>query len=244
MPEAVGAGSGVFDPVLRAGPFAFVVILVLFIMSIASWAVVIRKWRMLRRARIQTRQFLNLFGHRSRLDDYESTARELHGSPLSSLLLAGVKEWNELKLDLRDAAAPEEQLQQLIPNVTEAMERAASRELDRLEGSLSLLAITSSVAPFLGLLGTVQGVLRSFLSMRGEEMITLARIAPGISDALITTVVGLLVAIPAAIFYNHFVARVRDLSSEMDRFTTELTGVFRRLLVSPQIGAPRSRPER
>ena len=87
-------------------------------------------------------------------------------------------------------------MQHMIPNITEAMERAASRESDKLQSSLALLSITVMVGPFLGLLGTVQGVLVTFLSLRGSQIPTLQTIAPGISDALMTTVMGLLVAIP------------------------------------------------
>jgi biopolymer transport protein ExbB/TolQ len=98
------------------------------------------------------------------------------------------------------------------------------------------------VAPFLGLLGTVQGVLSTFLSLRGAQLPTLQLIAPGISDALITTVMGLVVAIPAALFYNYFVGRVRTLLSETDRFASELTGIFRREAVLLSL-APGQRPE-
>ncbi|MFO7674901.1 MAG: MotA/TolQ/ExbB proton channel family protein [bacterium] len=240
MVEAVpAAGSGFFDPFLRAGVFAQVIMLILLLASVISWAVIIGKSRSLRRARRQTREFQGLFRHGARLSDYEAMARSLSASPLSAMLLAGVAEWNSLDKHLTGQPDRGEILQQLIPNLTEAMERASSRELDRLEARMSFLAITASVAPFLGLLGTVQGVLRSFLALRGQEFVTLQVIAPGISDALITTVVGLLVAIPAAFFYNSFTARVRDLESEMTRFISELTGIFRRHALTGHI---RTRP--
>lgn len=236
--------GGVFGPLLRAGLFAQVILLILFIASIVCWAVIIGKARKLGRARKQTRQFLNIFRYHGRITEHEALAKDHPESPLSSLLTAGLREWNALLAQLQGVAGRAELMRQLIPNVTEAMERAASRELDRLEGRMSLLAITASVAPFLGLLGTVQGVLRSFLAMRAEELVTLQKIAPGISDALITTVVGLIVAIPAAIFYNSFVARVRDLNSEMERFTSELTGMFRREIAASHLDSPSSqRPE-
>lgn len=230
--------GGFFGPLLRAGLFAQVILLVLFTASIVCWAVIIGKARNLGKARKQTRQFLNIFRYHGRITEHESLAKDHPESPLSSLLTAGLKEWNALLDQLRGVVGRAELMRQLIPNVTEAMERAASRQLDRLESRMSFLAITASVAPFLGLLGTVQGVLRSFLAMRAEELVTLQRIAPGISDALITTVVGLIVAIPAAIFYNSFVARVRDLNSEMERFTSELTGMFRREIVASHLDAP------
>lgn len=232
--------GGVLDPIIRAGLFAQVIMLVLLLASVVSWAVVIRKARTLSRAKRQTNRLLNSFGHRGQLSNYEVVAGQLRESPLSSLLLAGVSEWKALKQRLGSAPDQAGLLQELIPNITDSMQRAASRETDRLEGWLPFLAITTSVAPFLGLLGTVQGVLMSFLAIRGEELVTLQKIAPGISDALITTVVGLVVAIPAATFYNYFAARVRDLNSEMERFTSLLTGMFRIEIVTSRLGQAQS----
>jgi len=241
MPAAVPATGGFLAPFIHAGWFAQTIILLLVLMSIATWAVIIRKARVLRRASRQTRQFLNVFGYRTRLGDYERVAQELKYSPLSSLLLAGVKEWKALTGEFRGSEGGAELLQQLIPNIAEAMERAGSREADNLESSMPFLSVTTMVAPFLGLLGTVQGVLRTFLGLRGTQIPTLQSIAPGISDALVTTVMGLVVAIPAAFFFNYFVGRVRNLQSEMDRFASELTGILRREIVGSQI-EERGRP--
>ncbi|MFO7639257.1 MAG: MotA/TolQ/ExbB proton channel family protein [bacterium] len=245
MAETIPAASGgFFDPFLRAGIFAQIIMLLLLAASVISWAVIIGKSRSLRRARQETREFQSLFRHGARLSDYEAMARKLSASPLSAMLLAGVAEWNSLDEHLAGQPDRAGLLQQLIPNVTEAMGRASSRELDRLESRMAFLAITASVAPFLGLLGTVQGVLRSFLALRGQEFVTLQVLAPGISDALITTVVGLLVAIPAAFFYNSLTARVRDLESEMTRFISELTGIFRRHTLTGHIARPHRDEER
>jgi len=234
MPAAAPVSGGFLAPFIHAGWFAQIIIILLVLMSIASWAVVIRKLREFRRASRQTKQFLNVFGYRTRLGDYERVAQELKHSPLSSLLLAGVKEWQALQADFKGGSGAE-LMQQLIPNITEAMERAGSRESDKLESSVPFLSITTMVAPFLGLLGTVQGVLSTFLGLRGTQIPTLQSIAPGISDALVTTVMGLLVAIPAAFFYNYFVGRAGALQSEMDRFASELTGILRREIVSSQL---------
>lgn len=119
-------------------------------------------------------------------------------------------------------------LLQLLPNINESMNRTGSLELERAEKSLPFLATISSVSPFLGLLGTVWGVLAALLNVRNIPVITLQVIAPGVSDALVTTVAGLLVAIPALIFYNHFVGRLKDLASETERFTSEVLGDFRK----------------
>jgi biopolymer transport protein TolQ len=235
LPPAEAAGGGGFlGPFTNAGLFAQAIIVALLVMSIVSWAIVLRKFRQLRRARQQTRKFLSVFGYRRRLGDYAKVAEELSHSPLSSLLLAGTREWLALREDFRSAGNVGDLLQQLMPNVTEAMERAASLESDKLQAGMPFLAITTMVAPFLGLLGTVQGVLRTFLGLRGAVMPTLQTIAPGISDALVTTVMGLLVAIPTALFYNYFVSRVADLQAEMERFASELTGIIRREMVESQ----------
>lgn len=241
MTPAAGTGSGFFGPFIHAGIFAQCVIIALVLMSIATWAIIIRKLRTMSRATRETRRFLSVFGYRTRLGDYEKVAKELKQSPLSGLLLAGVKEWDALRADFGKIEGGADLMQQLIPNITEAVERAASRESDKLQSSLAFLSITTMVAPFMGLLGTVQGVLSTFLSLRGTQIPTLQTIAPGISDALITTVMGLVVAIPAALFYNYFVGRARDLESEMDRFASELTGIMRREIVGSRI-EERNRP--
>jgi len=241
MTPAPGTGGGFLGPFIHAGIFAQCIIILLVLMSVVSWAIVFRKLRTLGRATRQTRQFLSVFGYRTRLGDYEKVAKGLRESPLSGLLLAGVKEWDALRGDFGKIEGGSDLLQQLIPNITEAVERAASKESDRLQTSMAFLSITTMVAPFLGLLGTVQGVLVTFLGLRGTQIPTLQTIAPGISDALVTTVMGLLVAIPAALFYNYFVGRVRDLESEMERFASELTGIMRREIVGTQI-EERNRP--
>lgn len=225
--------GGFLGPLLHAGFFAQLVLLVLFVMSIATWAIFIRKLRVLRRAVSQTRRFLSQTG--GGLAHYERLAQGFRQSPLTTMLSAALAEWQTLRSQFHGTESGPELLQQLVPNISEAMERAASRETEKLESSLPVLSIITMVAPFLGLLGTVQGVLSTFLSLRGAQLPTLQLIAPGISDALITTVMGLVVAIPAAFFYNYFVGRVRTLQAEMERFASEMTGLFRREIASSQL---------
>ncbi|MEO0025749.1 MAG: MotA/TolQ/ExbB proton channel family protein [candidate division WOR-3 bacterium] len=215
-----------FVPFLNAGLFAVIILSILLLMSIISWAIFFRKIRQFRRARSQTRALLENFNIRRELTNLSELSKLFPASPLVPLLTAAIEEWQVLKNEFFNHNR-EDNLNLLVPNITEAMERAASRTLEQLESSLPFLAITTMVAPFLGLLGTVQGVLRTFLSLRGAQLPTLQLIAPGISDALVTTVMGLLVAIPAALFYNYFVGQARNLEGEMDRFISELTGIFR-----------------
>ncbi|MEN9979374.1 MAG: MotA/TolQ/ExbB proton channel family protein [candidate division WOR-3 bacterium] len=215
-----------FAPFLNAGLFAVIILSILLLMSIISWAIFFRKIRQFRRARSQTRALLENFNIRRELTSLSELSKLFPASPLVPLLTAAIEEWQVLRNEFSNHNR-EDNLNLLVPNITEAMERAASRTLEQLESSLPFLAITTMVAPFLGLLGTVQGVLRTFLSLRGAQLPTLQLIAPGISDALVTTVMGLLVAIPAALFYNYFVGQARNLEGEMDRFISELTGIFR-----------------
>ena len=235
MTPAAGMSGGFLGPFIHAGPFALADIIALVLMSVVSWAIAISKLRSMGRASRQTRQFLSIWGFRTRLGDYERVAQRLRHSPLSSLLLAGVKEFDALRTEFGKSEAGVELLQHMIPNITEAMERAASREIARLEGSLPFLSIVTMVAPFMGLLGTVQGVLVTFMTLRGTQIPTLQTIAPGITDALITAVMGLMVAIPAALFYNYFVGRARDLEGQMERFESELTSIMRREIVTSQV---------
>jgi len=219
------SNSNFLAPFINAGPFALTIIIILFIMSVFSWAIFFRKLNEFHRARSQTRAFLQAFNRRHPFADYQELARLFPASPLVALLGAAIEEWQQL---LKEAPQGKvDALTILVPNITEGMERTAARALQQLESSLPLLAITTMVAPFLGLLGTVQGVLRTFLSLRDAQLPTLQLIAPGISDALVTTVMGLLVAIPAALFYNYFVGQARNLEAEMDCFISELTGIFR-----------------
>lgn len=220
--------GGFLSSFIHAGWFAQGIIVILFVMSVVTWAVFFRKSRSLRRAMRETRLFLTRFRQGGSLVEYQRHAQELRHAPVASLLTAALQEWDALKRQFHGAESGPELMQQLIPNITEAMERASSREADRLESSLPFLSITTMVAPFLGLLGTVQGVLSTFLALRGAQLPTLQLIAPGISDALVTTVMGLVVAIPAALFYNYFVGRALALQSESERFASELTGIFRR----------------
>jgi len=152
---ALAAGS---RPFIHAGPFALTDVIRADPDVNISWAIVIGSsghWP----GFATDRQFLGVWGYRTRLGDYESVAKRLRHSPLSGLLLAGVKEYEALRARLRQEPRRGRTAAVHDPNITEAMERAASRETERLESSLAFLSIATMVAPFMGLLGTIQGVL-------------------------------------------------------------------------------------
>lgn len=220
-----------FRTLWNLGLFAKIIVLVLLLFSIISWAIIIKKFFLFRKIR-KTNLFLNnLFQNRKSVTDFGVLATEYPESPLSQLVLTAVDEWHRINKSNNPVAQEKTNLLNLLPNINDALVRTASREIERLEQNLPFLATCGSVAPFLGLLGTVWGVLQSFLGVRHIPVVTLQIIAPGISDALITTVAGLLVAIPAVIAYNYFVGKIKSFSNDLDRWILEIESDIRKTIV-------------
>lgn len=220
-----------FRTLWNLGLFAKIIVLVLLLFSIISWAIIIKKFFLFRKIR-KTNLFLNnLFQNRKSVTDFGVLATEYPESPLSQLVLTAVDEWHRINKSNNPVTQEKTNLLNLLPNINDALVRTASREIERLEQNLPFLATCGSVAPFLGLLGTVWGVLQSFLGVRHIPVVTLQIIAPGISDALITTVAGLLVAIPAVIAYNYFVGKIKSFSNDLDRWILEIESDIRKTIV-------------
>ena len=210
------------------------VLITLFIGSIFSWSVMVTKMRVVFFAKKQARNFLELFRtDRQPLRLYENRAR-YDGTPIFSVYRAGCK---ELTLHLLGSPEVDEtfraRLEVATPinpaqmkAVTSAMERAVGENALKLESQMILLATAVSGAPFLGLLGTVWGVMDTFSDVASAGSANLAAMAPGVSAALITTVTGLLVAIPAMFGYNFLVTSIRGMIVEMDNFAAELASEF------------------
>ncbi|MEO0094095.1 MAG: MotA/TolQ/ExbB proton channel family protein [candidate division WOR-3 bacterium] len=229
-----------WDTILGTGLFAKIILVVLFFFSVISWAIIIRKLFLFHAVRRENRILLSLFQHRRSAQQFHKAVADYKNSPLAKVLASGLQEWANLKkLSLANPEIHSEtklpanysRLAAVLPNVQEAMNRTGSVELERIERFLPFLATVSSVSPFLGLLGTVWGVLSALINVKAIPVVTLQVIAPGVSDALVTTVAGLLVAIPALMFYNYFVGKVRDLTSEVERFISEVLSDFRKEMV-------------
>jgi biopolymer transport protein ExbB/TolQ len=210
------------------------VLFCLFIGSIFSWSVMVTKLRMVARAKAQSRNFLDLFrSHRKPLHIYETRLR-FEGSPLFAVYRAGCKELTYHLLGSEEVdetfRARLEDAPRISPSqmrvVQTAMERAVGETALRLESQMILLATAVSGAPFLGLLGTVWGVMETFGDVAMAGSANLTAMAPGVSAALITTVTGLLVAIPAMFGYNFLVTSIRALIVQMDNFAAELASEF------------------
>src|SRR5271154_530561 len=210
------------------------ILLALFFASIFSWSVMVTKFRVIRHAQRRREQYLELFrADRQPLRIYTDRTR-FEGAPVFSIYKAGCK---ELTFQLLGSSEVDETFRgrlEIAPKisptqmrvVTSAMERAVGETALRLESQMILLATAVSGAPFLGLLGTVWGVMETFGDVAAAGSANLAAMAPGVSAALITTVTGLLVAIPAMFGYNYLVTTIRATIVELDNFAAELVSEF------------------
>jgi len=219
--------TGVIQVLLTTTPFAKFILIILLIFSIVSWAIIIGKWSFFRRVKNDNCSFLNRFGQRTNLLNFALAAPRFRDSALPALLADAVTEWNRLFARPNEIDLAPGSVESVMPIISEAMNRRISSEQARYENSLSFLATAGSASPFLGLLGTVWGIMKSFMDIRGLPTVNLQVVAPGIADALIVTAAGLVVAVPAVIFYNHFLGRIKDLTSVMERFSSEVASDLR-----------------
>lgn len=230
MPTSDALGSGVLELVLNAGPVAKVVLAILLLFSIVSWALIVEKWWQMRRVRRQTLGFVKVFREGRRPSLVHSAARKYRDSPLAQLYAAAYTEISGVP-DVLDSVVDDGEdglSTERLDSVHRAMRRAAGLEIAQLERYLPFLATTASATPFIGLFGTVWGIMSSFHGISTQGSASLAVVAPGISEALIATAAGLAAAIPAVIGYNYFLNRVRHWATEMDGFILDLLNVLSR----------------
>ncbi|MDD8015884.1 MAG: protein TolQ [Acidobacteriota bacterium] len=201
------------------------ILLVLILFSVFSWAIIIFNRKTLRAADFQSQKFLTAFRKSKNLGEVSDAARRYKASPLSVLFQAGYKELSYLT-----KSAPETSPQNSkMDNLSRALLRASNSEISRLEKMMTFLATTGSVTPFIGLLGTVWGIMDAFIRIGAERSAGLVTVAPGIAEALIATAIGLFAAIPAVIAYNYFLGRIKDMITSMEDFTLEFTNIVERL---------------
>ncbi|SRR5581483_322297 len=213
---AFAIGDEIANLVLQSGPVAKAVLLILLFFSIFCWAIIIARTRKFRRARTQSARFLRAFRRAQRFQDISAVAEQFKPSPLVAVFEAGYEEFRRQSSGRNSQA------------VQRAMQIASSEELTRLERRLPWLATTGAVTPFIGLFGTVWGIIGAFHGLGTAGAATIRAVAPGISEALITTAAGLFVAIPAVIAYNQFGNDLREFGSAMDNFALEMLNVVER----------------
>jgi biopolymer transport protein TolQ len=233
VPGNAPLNGGIAELVLSAGPVAKFVLGVLGLFSIICWALIVEKWWEFRKIRRESLRFVRVFREARRFSLVYAAAKKHRESPLAQLYLAGGQEMagslggvevvDRVIEDGEDAIGPER-----LDAINRAMRRAAGSEIERMERYLPFLATTASSAPFIGLFGTVWGIMTSFQNIGAQGSANLAVVAPGISEALIATAAGLGAAIPAVMGYNFYVNRVKYWASEMEGFTLDLLNMFTR----------------
>jgi len=211
-------GFDVLGLVLQAGLIVKIVLILLAGMSVVSWTIIATKWSELRNAAKDSEAFIEVY-QTSPLDRAYEAARSLERSPLA---VAYVDSCDEMgRVARQSGQAPSRMDAAQMRGVLRRLTWSVAREGQRLERGISFLATTGSSAPFIGLFGTVVGIIQSFQGIARAGSASLAVVAPGIAEALIATAVGLLAAIPASIFYNVFVGRIEVLRSDMALFESE-----------------------
>jgi len=213
-------GGEILDMVSQSGPVAKFVLLALLAFSLVSWAIILSKWGRLQRARIQSGRFVRAFRKSQRLQDISAVAEQFRPSPLVGVFQGGFEEF-------RRQMASSGAVRSLLA-IQRAMQISASEEISRFERNMPWLAITGAVAPFVGLFGTVWGIIDAFHGLGAAGAATLRAVAPGISEALITTAAGLAAAIPAVIAYNLIGNSIRAFAARSDDFALEMMNAVER----------------
>jgi len=215
--------------VLNAGPIVQLVMLILVFFSVVSWAIIFYKFRVIYGAIRDSGKFLEFFWAKKRFDLIAQGLKGFPNTPLTVLFREG---YQELSHGQKRTQGQEEKVITtdlgVIGNVERTLHRATTVETQRLERYLTFLATTGSTAPFIGLFGTVWGIMNAFHGIGKTGSASLAVVAPGISEALVATALGLVAAIPAVMAYNHFLSKVRGLIGEMDNFSQEFLNIVER----------------
>lgn len=229
----VAAGVAGQDDVLAmvtgSGAVVQGVLYLLVFFSIASWGIVIFKAKQIRAARRASDRFIESFWETKNLTTIHAATQDMANSPVAQVFRAGYQEL--VRLTRAKRQAEDAQLSTElggVANVERAMRRAATQQRTELERALTFLATTASATPFIGLFGTVWGIMHAFLGLSGTQTSTIQAVAPGIAEALIATATGLFAAIPAVIAYNSFSRKIRVLSADMDNFAFEFLNIAER----------------
>jgi biopolymer transport protein TolQ len=224
-PPPVNNGSAIVEMLRNSGSVAMTVLGVLLVGSLFSWAIILGKWFAFRRARSQSRRFLRAFRKATRLQEIATVSEQFKPSPLVNVF---DEVYETYKRQTGGYGPPKN-----ITALERAAQTASSESLTAMEGRLTWLASIGAISPFVGLFGTIMGIVDAFHGLGMEGTATLRAVAPGVSEALITTAAGLLVAIPAVIAYNQYTASCRDFAARMDDFARELLNSMEEAALGP-----------
>jgi biopolymer transport protein TolQ len=226
----VAGHPAVLDMVLGSGPVVRAVLLILVGFSVGCWGIALGKGLEMRRARRQSGRFVEIFWDAKNLTTIQAASVDMKESPVAQVFRAGYQELQRLTKAKRGNPGGEDEGSEFggIENVHRAMTRARTQEVTRLERGLTFLATTASTAPFIGLFGTVWGIMTAFMGLSTTTSSSIQAVAPGIAEALIATAVGLAAAIPAVVMYNRFARQVRVMTAEMETFASEFLNIAER----------------
>lgn len=227
-----GTSTSIDRLILESSPLNKAVLVILVLFSVISWGVMLYKLWTFRRAARQSASFLDVFRRSNKFSEVQAVCRSLAESPLVGMFQSG---YSELTAQLRQApgtepasAATTRPTVKSLAAVDRSLMRASVVEVNKLEKRIPFLATTASIAPFIGLFGTVVGIMNSFQGIGRTGSTNLGVVAPGIAEALVATAVGLFAAIPAVYAYNHLSNRVKIFASEMDDFAMEFLNIVER----------------
>ena len=236
LPLILEAGAGdrldIISLILNASPVVKGVMGLLIGMSVLSWFVIGSKSIYLSNAASRSMRFQDMFWKTGRLDDIWRATEAAKPSPVSEVFRAGYTELAKLQRRRQeqssDPNAASEDLLGDIESIQRALDRARTTAITEMESRVPLLGTTASAGPFIGLFGTVWGIMNSFRNIGAKGAANLATVAPGIAEALVATAIGLMAAIPAVMFYNYFSRRIRVITSEMETFSSDFLNIIRR----------------
>lgn len=219
---------GLIEVFLQAGPMAWIVAGVLILMSLASWAIAIGKWAQMNRAERASGRFLGTFRGSQRFSEVGAVAQRLAASPLVGLFQAGYAEIDSQIKTQRDQQPSDQYRLRSLQSLERTLRRAAGSEIRLLAKGTTYLATVAAAGPFIGLFGTVWGIMVAFQDIGVTGSTSLVAVAPGIAEALINTALGLVAAIPALLAYNYFASRLRQFRAELDDFVLEFMNLAER----------------
>ena len=230
VPAAAGIlDTRVFQHVLLAGPIVKLVLLLLIVFSIVSWAIIFLKFKLFNGIERHQASFVKSFAEGKSLSVLFDEAEKSERTPLTEVFRTGYQELTRIQRGRGPEAAPAGRVGPFpMDNIERAMRKAANEEVALMETYLPFLATTGSATPFIGLFGTVWGIMNAFSGIAASGSATLATVAPGIAEALIATAAGLVAAIPSVMPYNYFVNRVRTIAMRIDSFTIEFVNFLER----------------
>lgn len=231
--------GNVLDMIFDSGPMVQFVLLLLLFFSVVSWAIILMKYRMIKKSKKENDMFLDTYMRINKLSEVFPESKKFKYSQIAEVFRAGYTELAKVSGIKRDSSgseasddSPHSPELRGLDNIERALYRACDSETTKLESALGFLATTGSASPFIGLFGTVWGIMNAFRGIGVKGSATLAVVAPGISEALIATAAGLAAAIPAVIFYNYYLNKVKAMTGEANNFASEFLNIVERYYVS------------